>query len=438
VSSAVNPPVAIEPYRSRGFISPGFIAAALLFAFSALIAAYRQQEWEFPLVRALNVFARHSMLLDRAMHALTARDLLQGVPFIGLIWFLWFTSEDTAPRARLLVGTIAASLAGVLSRIIQLAGDDPELEELVSIAGACARRAEDAARQAREISWMARRRMSLVAAVTGTGVLAASAVAVIDRYQAFGEPGLPSASALVTAPFTTAPGVEPGSLGSASRPELASAPAASPFGSPTLAPTNLADRAPVPDTPRTIAEVLPPVGPAEPATTQVAVAGPAGPAPVPAAALSPPVSPTPVAVATAVSPPVGAARLAPVPVAAAVPPTAKMAERESPPLTVAEAPAPVPSPNPAPPSSGHASVGSPAAPSVVAAAVGPEPTLSGQSGVVSASLEASPVPAAPQAPHPVRHVRRVVRRVIYYLQGPGLLLAQVVYGVRRNLYEIFH
>jgi membrane-associated phospholipid phosphatase len=120
VSSAVNPPVAIEPDRSRGFGSPGFIATVALAAGSVLVAAYRQQEWEFPLVRAMNRFARHSMLLDRTMHALTTRDLLQGVPFIGLIWFLWFTSEDRALRARLLVGTIAAACAGVLSRIVQL------------------------------------------------------------------------------------------------------------------------------------------------------------------------------------------------------------------------------------------------------------------------------------------------------------------------------
>jgi membrane-associated phospholipid phosphatase len=129
VSSAVNSPVApapvaprrgLEPYRSRGFVSPGCIAAIVLLVGSVLVAAYRQQEWEFPLIRAMNRFAHHSMLLDRTMHALTTRDLLQGVPFIGLIWFLWFSSDDTARRARLLVGTIAAACAGVLSRIIQL------------------------------------------------------------------------------------------------------------------------------------------------------------------------------------------------------------------------------------------------------------------------------------------------------------------------------
>jgi undecaprenyl-diphosphatase len=91
-----------------------------LLALSALVAANRQHEWEFPLVRAINSFARHSMLLDRTMHALTTRDLLQGVPFVGLIWFLWFASDATEPRARLLVGTVAAAFAGVLSRVIQL------------------------------------------------------------------------------------------------------------------------------------------------------------------------------------------------------------------------------------------------------------------------------------------------------------------------------
>jgi undecaprenyl-diphosphatase len=119
VSSAVNRS-AIEPHRSRGFISPGFIITFLLLIGSASVAAFRQQEWEFALIRALNGFAHRSMLLDRTMHALTTRDLLQGVPFIGLIWFLWFASEDTALRARLLVGTLAAAAAGVLSRIIQL------------------------------------------------------------------------------------------------------------------------------------------------------------------------------------------------------------------------------------------------------------------------------------------------------------------------------
>ena len=61
------------------------------------------------------------------------------------------------------------------------ARSDPELEELVSIAVACARRAEDASRHARDVSLSARRRMTVVAAVTGAGVLAATISVVLDH-----------------------------------------------------------------------------------------------------------------------------------------------------------------------------------------------------------------------------------------------------------------
>jgi undecaprenyl-diphosphatase len=120
MSSVVSPHAGIASHRPRGFALPGLIAIAVLLIGSALVAQNLRQEWEFPVIRAINAYARHSMLLDRTMHALTTRDLLQGVPFIGLIWFLWFTSEDPSKRARLLVGTVAASFAGVLSRIMQL------------------------------------------------------------------------------------------------------------------------------------------------------------------------------------------------------------------------------------------------------------------------------------------------------------------------------
>jgi undecaprenyl-diphosphatase len=120
VPTVINPFAGIAQRRPRAFVPPELIVIATLLIGSALVAGYRQQEWEFPLMRAINAFARHSMLLDRTMHALTTRDLLQGVPFLGLIWFLWFTSEDASTRAGLLVGTLAASFAGVVSRIMQL------------------------------------------------------------------------------------------------------------------------------------------------------------------------------------------------------------------------------------------------------------------------------------------------------------------------------
>ena len=94
--------------------------AVLLLLGSALIATYRQEAWEYPIIHGFNAFAHRSAALDRTMHALTTRELLQGVPFIALIWFLWFSTEDTATRSRLLVGTLAAALAGAVSRLLQL------------------------------------------------------------------------------------------------------------------------------------------------------------------------------------------------------------------------------------------------------------------------------------------------------------------------------
>ena len=119
-------PIAVTPIATpalgqrRIFQWGGLAVAIVLLLGGALVAAYRQEAWEYPIIRALNGFAHRSALLDRTMHALTARDLLQGVPFVALIWFLWFSTEDTGSRSRLLVGTAAAALAGAVSRLLQL------------------------------------------------------------------------------------------------------------------------------------------------------------------------------------------------------------------------------------------------------------------------------------------------------------------------------
>jgi undecaprenyl-diphosphatase len=54
------------------------------------------------------------------MHALTTRDLLQGVIFVSLLWCLWFSTAEIANRARLLTGTVAAACSGIVSRVLQL------------------------------------------------------------------------------------------------------------------------------------------------------------------------------------------------------------------------------------------------------------------------------------------------------------------------------
>jgi hypothetical protein len=65
-----------------------------------------------------------------------------------------------------------------------------ELEELVSIAVACARRAEDALRLARDVSVTARRRMSMVAGVSGACILIAIGAIALDRHDVIAGPRL--------------------------------------------------------------------------------------------------------------------------------------------------------------------------------------------------------------------------------------------------------
>jgi membrane-associated phospholipid phosphatase len=91
-----------------------------LFMSCAAIAAMRQREWEYPVIQAMNAYADHSALFDRLMHALTTRDLLQGVIFVSLLWYLWFSTAEAANRARLITGTMAAACSGIVSRILQL------------------------------------------------------------------------------------------------------------------------------------------------------------------------------------------------------------------------------------------------------------------------------------------------------------------------------
>jgi undecaprenyl-diphosphatase len=92
-----------------------------IFSAAALVAMLRQAGWEFPLVAALNSLANRSAALDRLVQALTVDQLLQGVAFIAILWYLWFATDDIDKRARLLGGFAAAACAGVLSRGLQLA-----------------------------------------------------------------------------------------------------------------------------------------------------------------------------------------------------------------------------------------------------------------------------------------------------------------------------
>ncbi len=112
------PPVSHSSHRG---ILLGSACGLAVFTAAACLATVLQPGTDIPLIKAMNGHVGHSALLDHVMHHLTVDQLLQGVAFIALFWFLWFATDDADERARLLVGLAAASCAGILSRILQLA-----------------------------------------------------------------------------------------------------------------------------------------------------------------------------------------------------------------------------------------------------------------------------------------------------------------------------
>jgi len=69
----------------------------------------------------------------------------------------------------------------------------------------------------------------------------------------------------------------------------------------------------------------------------------------------------------------------------------------------------------------------------------PEPAAPVQSASIAAAPDTvSPSQAGLRYTPAEHHYRRPVRHVYYYHPGPRYVLSQIVWGVRRNLYDIFH
>ena len=68
----------------------------------------------------LNKFAGKSGLLDESVKLISDTFILNSALFVALLWFIWFKDKREEFRIRLLMGGIAAVLAGVLSRLLQL------------------------------------------------------------------------------------------------------------------------------------------------------------------------------------------------------------------------------------------------------------------------------------------------------------------------------
>jgi len=285
------------------------------------------------------------------------------------------------------------------------ARENPEMEELVSIAVACARRAEDALQHARDVSNSARRRMSMVAVVTGCGVLAAAAAIVLDRHHVSIDPAFTEVAAAVRG-VTDLQRKTVDQL-DAVRSDVAA-----------LRDGDVADV---------------PAG-ASSATSNVTRS-----ADVPAAA-PPASSVTPAVASTSPTPTVTQAAVVPAP--------------QPPGDTPADTPV-ARGPDPLPPLLPPAlAAAQPAAPVVAATDPGQadEPNVSPDDAATTDLALIDPPPAPPEDAHPalpgpparaVRHVYRAryyrpVRPATYYRPSPPMLLAQVVANVRRNIYSIFH
>jgi hypothetical protein len=273
----------------------------------------------------------------------------------------------------------------------------------VSIAVACARRAEDALEHAREVSATARRRMSVVAAITGFTVIAAAAAVWFDRHGALADPRM-----MTEAAAASGHGTDP-------RPVA--------FG--TDAMVQAVDQRSARTGPADVVAVSAPVPEHDVAPARLSSAGPAAmSAPASGAASAPapvtysearPVDPLPLVTQTA----------GPAAVRASEPldpaQTTPFVQPRAADVATAAAPAETRSPDSMPPR-----------------ARPPEP--------IASPVEAQPVrPPTYARTHQARpavyreaRVYRPVRRAQYYIPSPPVVLAQVVADVRRNLFAIFH
>ncbi len=97
------------------------VLAGATFAACWLIALRLRAGVDYPLMRALNAALTLPLEVDLALAWLTTYYLFTGVLLMALIWYCWFACPDALSRSRVLCGTVAAFLAGIAGRCLQLA-----------------------------------------------------------------------------------------------------------------------------------------------------------------------------------------------------------------------------------------------------------------------------------------------------------------------------
>ena len=106
-----------RPARATLVVSVLSSAALIIAGVAVLLAPYH---WDLAVTAALNGFTHRSFFFDAACHAISDDTMFSGMIFAALLWYCWFASPDVLSRHKTLTGTIAAAIAGMLSRLTQL------------------------------------------------------------------------------------------------------------------------------------------------------------------------------------------------------------------------------------------------------------------------------------------------------------------------------
>lgn len=69
----------------------------------------------------LNKIVGRSPALDHAVELVSGTLIFHGVLFVALLWLIWFKDKREESRTRLLMGGVAVGLAGLMSRLLELA-----------------------------------------------------------------------------------------------------------------------------------------------------------------------------------------------------------------------------------------------------------------------------------------------------------------------------
>jgi membrane-associated phospholipid phosphatase len=95
------------------------IAVSGLVFLEALALAFAPESFDRPIARLINSVANRSWLFDYLADASNKYFTFSGVALMAMIWYCWFEHQDAQRRMRLLIGVLASSGAGAISRILQ-------------------------------------------------------------------------------------------------------------------------------------------------------------------------------------------------------------------------------------------------------------------------------------------------------------------------------